>query len=153
VEFGQLVHRDAQPRPADPPAAPWVPAALCFGPAAGTLGVGFAAGLEGRALLVAPISSLLFGAFLAVRRMLERARLRGELLNRRALRPQHGRLVALADRLADSERPVSASGIVAVNRLLTLPDSPLYAHPGPDGPVRDTGAELGAILDRLEVRR
>lgn len=204
MEFAQLVHRPLRPPAARPP-APWVPAALCSGPAAATFGFAFAAGLEGRDLLVGPISVALLGVFLAVRRVVVRARLRaaadewialgfdgsatrygwrleeltsrrerkllagslrsvvreldvphrhvGSLLNRRALRSQRGLLVELADRLDESERPVSAPGVVAVQRLLTRPDSPLYAHRGPAGPLRDTGAALGAILDRLEVRR
>ncbi len=203
MEFVQLVHRPS--RRSDRPSAPWVPAALSFGPAAAMLGFGFAGGLEGRALAVAPITILVFGVFLAVRRASERGKRRAvadewialghdglaarygwrleelrsprerkllagslrsvvrevgarptyvrSLINRRALFPHRGLLVALANRLADLERPVSASGVVAVQRLLTLPHSPLYARPEPDGPSRDTGAELGAILDRLEVRR
>ena len=204
MEFAHVVHRPSAPSAALPP-APWVPAVLCCGPAAATFGFGFAAGLSGSALLVAPISIVLFGVYLAALRFVHRARLRaaadewialgvdgpatryrwrieeltslrersllanslrsvvrelnvphrhvGSLLNRRTLRPQRELLIEIAERLSDGERPVSASGVVAVQRLLTQPDSPLYAHAGPDGPARNTGAELGAILDRLEVRR
>jgi hypothetical protein len=205
MELSQLVHRSTRPSRHELPSAPWVPATLCCGPAVGFFGFGIAGGLTGSALLVAPISVALLGVFLAVRRSIERARLRGaadewiargwenpaarygwrleeltslrerkvlcgslrsivrelaqrhssvgSLLNRRALHAHRPRLIALADRLDDLERPVSASGVLAVRRLVTQPDSPLYARPGPDGPARDTGAELGAILDRLEVRR
>ncbi|MGD0715006.1 MAG: hypothetical protein ABSB24_12610 [Gaiellaceae bacterium] len=74
-------------------------------------------------------------------------------LNRGALRPHRAELIALADSLDDVGRPVSAAGILAVRRLLTEPDSVLYARPFFDGQPRNIGAELGAILDRLEVRR
>ena len=74
-------------------------------------------------------------------------------LNRRALRPFRSELVALADRLDDLGRPVSAAGILGVQRLLTEPDSVLYALPYFDEQPRDIGAELGAILDGLEVCR
>ena len=69
-----------------------------------------------------------------------------------ALRPYRAVLIALADRLDDLARPVSAAGILAVHHLLTEPDSVLYAHYHFDERPRDVGAELGAILDRLEVR-
>jgi len=74
-------------------------------------------------------------------------------LNRFALRPFRSELVALADRLDDLERPVSAAGILGVHRLLTRPDSVLYSRPLFDAQRRDIGAELGAILDGLEVCR
>ncbi len=48
-------------------------------------------------------------------------------LNRVALRPYRADLIALADRLDDLERPVSAAGMLGVRRLLTDPDSVLYA--------------------------
>lgn len=73
-------------------------------------------------------------------------------LNRSALRPYRAELIALADRLDDLCRPVSAAGILAVHHLLTEPDSALYAHYHFDERPRNVGAELGAILDRLEVR-
>jgi hypothetical protein len=60
--------------------------------------------------------------------------------------------IALADRLDDLDRPVSAAGMRAVRRLLTEPDGVLYARPLPDEPSRDIARELGAVLDRLEVR-
>jgi hypothetical protein len=74
-------------------------------------------------------------------------------LNRVALRPYCAELIALADRLADLERPVSAAGMLAVRHLLTEPDSVLYARPGADEMPRDIGRELIAVLDRLEVHR
>ncbi|HWX09494.1 MAG TPA: hypothetical protein VNY33_05920 [Gaiellaceae bacterium] len=205
MELSQLVHRSARTSRPELPSAPWVPATLCCGPAAGFLGFGIAGGLTGSALLVAPISVALLGVFLALRRSVERARLRGaadewiargwenpaarygwrleeltslrerrvlcrslrtiarelaqrypsvgSLLNRRAIYAHRPLLIALAERLGDLERPVSAAGVLAVRRLMTQPDSPLYARRGPDDPPRDTGAELRAILDRLEVRR
>jgi hypothetical protein len=70
-------------------------------------------------------------------------------LNRVALRPFRAELIALADSLDDLGRPVSAAGILGVRRLLTEPDSVLYADEQP----RNIGAALGAIIDRLEVRR
>ena len=74
-------------------------------------------------------------------------------LNRPALRPFRAELIALADRLDDFERPVSVAGILGVHRLLTEPGSVLYSRPLFDAPPRDIGAELGAILDGLEVCR
>jgi hypothetical protein len=73
-------------------------------------------------------------------------------LNRVGLRPYRSVLVALADRIDDIARPVSAAGILGVHHLLTEPDSVLYAHYHYDERPRDVGAELGAIIDRLEVR-
>jgi hypothetical protein len=74
-------------------------------------------------------------------------------LNRPALRPFRSELIALADRLDDLGRPVSAAGMLGVRRLLTEPESVLYARPYVDTQPRDIGAELGAILDGLEVCR
>jgi hypothetical protein len=73
-------------------------------------------------------------------------------LNRAELRPYRSVLIALADRLDDIACPVSAAGILGVHHLLTEPDSVLYAHYHFDERPRDVGAELGAIIDRLEVR-
>jgi len=73
-------------------------------------------------------------------------------LNRVALRPHRAELVALADRLEALERPVSASGILGVRRLLTEPGSPLYRSTGLDDVPIDAGALFGAILVHLEVR-
>jgi len=48
-------------------------------------------------------------------------------LNRRAIRAQVGLVQALEERLADPARPVSARGVLLVERLLTEPGSPLYS--------------------------
>jgi hypothetical protein len=74
-------------------------------------------------------------------------------LNRPALRPYRSELIALADRLDDLDRQVSAAGILGVHRLLTEPGSVLYSRLHLDAQPRDIGAELGAILDGLEVCR
>jgi len=74
-------------------------------------------------------------------------------LNRLAMRPFRSELIALADRLDDLAQPVSAAGILGVQRLLTEPASVLYTWPEFDDRPRDIGAELGAILDGLEVCR
>ena len=81
-----------------------------------------------------------------------RRRPTGSLLNRPALRPHRAELIALADRLDDLARPVSAAGILGVHHLLTEPGSVLYAGSFLDDRPRDVGAELGVTLDRLEVR-
>ena len=73
-------------------------------------------------------------------------------LNRIALRPHRAELIALADRLDDLDRPVSAAGILAVRRLLTEPGSALYASEWMDAPAPDPGRELAAVLASLEVR-
>ena len=58
-----------------------------------------------------------------------RAPARRSPLNRFALRPFRAELIALADRLDDLERPVSAAGILGVHRLLTESGSVLYRGP------------------------
>lgn len=73
-------------------------------------------------------------------------------LNRATLRPYRAELIALANRLDELERPVSATGILAVWRLLTEPGSVLYTQPYFDERRRDIGAELATVLDSLEVR-
>jgi len=67
-------------------------------------------------------------------------------MNRIALRPHASLLAAVAERLADPERPVAATGVLAVHELLTSPDSVLYTHDDVD--VR---RELTSVLDALEV--
>jgi hypothetical protein len=63
-------------------------------------------------------------------------------LNRRAIRAQLGLVQALEERLADQARPVSAPGVLLVDRLLTEPGSPLYS--------RDADAVLaGALSEAL----
>ena len=81
-----------------------------------------------------------------------RRRPTGSMLDRPALRPHRATLIAIADRLDDLARPVSAAGILAVHRLLTEPGSVLYAGSFLDERPRDAGAELGAALDCLEAR-
>ena len=74
-------------------------------------------------------------------------------LNRVALRPYRSELRAVADRLDNLDRPVSPAGILAVRRLLTGPESVLYARPANDDRPDRVGRELVAVLDGLEVRR
>jgi hypothetical protein len=69
-------------------------------------------------------------------------------LNRKALRPHASEISALAERLADLERPVSPAGILEVERLLTSPGSPLYLHAAAD----DLPGKLTTIRRKLEVR-
>jgi hypothetical protein len=98
---------------------------------------------------------LLAGSVRAVVEQLSERRSLGAVpLNRIGLRPCRSNLVALADRLEALERPVSPSGILAVQRLLTEPGSVLYAPSSFDErPLdTDTSAVLGAILQHLEVR-
>jgi len=73
-------------------------------------------------------------------------------LNAAALRPHIALLTELADRLADLRQPVAAAGILAVHRLLTDPDSCLYAPLAYGGRIPRAEAQLTEILDRLEVR-
>jgi hypothetical protein len=61
-------------------------------------------------------------------------------LNRTGARHQAGLICALADRVGDAERPVSAQGVLLVEELLTDGWGPLYA--------RDRVDELGASLRR-----
>lgn len=93
----------------------------------------------------------------AVVAQLSERRLPGAVpLNRIGLRPCRALLVAIADRLEALDRPVSPSGIITVQRLLTEPGSVLYAQSSfderPLDTDTDTGAVLGAILHHLEVR-
>jgi len=74
-------------------------------------------------------------------------------LNRDALRPHLALLAKLAHRLGDLQQPVAAAGILGVRRLLTQPDSCLYAPLAYGGRIPRAEAELTEILDRLEVRR
>jgi hypothetical protein len=60
-------------------------------------------------------------------------------VNRIAVRPESEMLLAVAARLADLERPVSARGVVLADRLLTDGSGPLYD--------RDRVDELPAYLD------
>ena len=68
-------------------------------------------------------------------------------LDKVALRPNSFALDAIANRLDDTSRHVSAAGVLAVRRLITDgATSPLY-HPS-----SDVGSRLAEILDSLEVR-
>jgi hypothetical protein len=73
-------------------------------------------------------------------------------LNRVAMRPYAPLLAALADRLANLEYPVRAQGVLAVRRLLTDPDGPLYARPADTAPGNevDVGRTLRAVLRKLD---
>ena len=70
-------------------------------------------------------------------------------VNRVALRPYATLVEAIADRLAEIEYPVSAVGVLAVRRMLTDPDSPLYAR-REKGDEIDVGDALRAALRGLE---
>jgi hypothetical protein len=67
-------------------------------------------------------------------------------LNKRALRCHLGLLRALYERLEDRARPVSARGMVLVDRLLTEPGSPLYSRV-PDGVVAEALSEALAAVE------
>ena len=67
-------------------------------------------------------------------------------LNGRAIRPHLGLVDALSERLGDHDRPVSARGMVLVDRLLTEPGSPLYSRAG-DELVAQSLSEAMAALD------
>src|ERR687886_200676 len=67
-------------------------------------------------------------------------------LDRRGLSPHRQLIRALATRLADVEAPVTAGGVLAVDRLLRSPGSALYRR------GRDAGSELAEALARLEPR-
>jgi hypothetical protein len=71
-------------------------------------------------------------------------------LNRAALRPYAPLLAALADRLSNLEHPVRAAGVLAVRRLLTDPDGPLYARTDGDGRGDEVGGALRAVLRKLD---
>jgi hypothetical protein len=68
--------------------------------------------------------------------------------NRLAVRAEADRLLAVAARLADLERPVAARGVVLVDRLLTDGSAPLYDREL----AGDFGAALDEIVDTLEPR-
>jgi hypothetical protein len=77
-------------------------------------------------------------------------------LNRPGLRPHASALTAIAARLDALDQPVAAAGVLRVHRLLTEPDSPLYARPlvddGAEIRADSVGRELSAIRECLEVR-
>ena len=68
--------------------------------------------------------------------------------NRRVVRAASERLHAVAERLADLERPVAPRGVVLLQRLLTDGSGPLYDRERAD----DFAPTLDAILDTLEPR-
>jgi hypothetical protein len=70
-------------------------------------------------------------------------------LNCAAVRPHAPLLGALADRLADLDYPVRASGVLAERRLLTDPDGPLYARMDDDR-GDEVGGAFRAALRRLD---
>jgi hypothetical protein len=77
-------------------------------------------------------------------------------LNRRALRANRSLLEALSGRLVDL-RPVSAAGMVAVEHLLTHPESPLFPHHADAEPnlakeIDALARAITAAIDGLEVR-
>ena len=67
-------------------------------------------------------------------------------LNGRAIRPHLGLVDALHARLDALDRPVSARGMVLVDRLLTELGSPLYSRAG-DDVVAESLSEAIAALD------
>ena len=87
-----------------------------------------------------PPRSRAFAALARTRR--ERAvPARGLPVNRNAVRADSATFAALADRLADLDRPVAARGVVLLRRLLVDPSGPLYD--------RERAEELPAFLDAL----
>jgi hypothetical protein len=64
-------------------------------------------------------------------------------LNRTGARPEADLILALADRVGDAERPVTARGVLLVEDLLTDGWGPLYA--------RDRVDELGPSLTRCLI--
>jgi hypothetical protein len=160
MDLAHFANLDA--RRAGTPPTPLAPLVLCAAGLAVVLGLEALGGLGGDSLVVAPVSLALLGLVQTVRRWDARRRLRAEAeprslsavpLNRIGLRPCRAELVALGDRLEAFERPVSPSGVLAVQRLLTEPGSVLYAPSSFEKrPLDTTSAVLGAILHHLEVR-
>ena len=69
-------------------------------------------------------------------------------LDRRGLAPHAAGIAALADRVGDCDRPVSAAGILLVRDLLTDGGSPLYTG----GAAADLPDALSRLRSTLEVR-
>jgi hypothetical protein len=69
-------------------------------------------------------------------------------VNRLAVRAESETLLALADRIADLERPVAARGVVMLERLLIDPSGPLYDRERVD----DLPKYLDSALSGLEPR-
>jgi hypothetical protein len=72
-------------------------------------------------------------------------------LKRAAPRPQTPLLGALDERLADPGRQAEAAGVLAMRRLLTDPDRPMYARPS-DPCCGQVYRALRAALLELESR-
>ena len=126
------------------PPTPLAPLVLCTAGAAGLLGLGALAALRGDVLVVAPVSIALFALLRTARHWDARRRLRAEA--------DAWILRVYENRANSREQPVSAAGILTVQRLITEPGSVLYAPPRVDGRPHHTRAVLGAILHHLEVR-
>ena len=67
-------------------------------------------------------------------------------VNRRAIRRNIGLVRALHERLDDHSRPIDPRGVVLVERLITIPRSPLYSR-DPDNVLAEALAEALAALD------
>ena len=67
-------------------------------------------------------------------------------LNRRSIRRNLGLVRALRERLDDHSRPVDPRGILLVERLITVPRSPLYSK-APDDILATALSEALAALD------
>ncbi len=72
-------------------------------------------------------------------------------LNTRALRRHLSLVGALQERLEDRALPVSARGMVLVDRLLTEPGSPLYSSPVPDDVLAEAVLEALWALDPVPL--
>ena len=66
-------------------------------------------------------------------------------LNRRSIRRNLGLVRALQERLDDHGRPVDPRGILLVERLITVPRSPLYARDSDDVLAEALGEALAAL--------
>jgi hypothetical protein len=69
-------------------------------------------------------------------------------VNRAAVRAESARLLAVAERLSVLERPVSARGVVRVDRLLTDGSGPLYDREREDELIPYLDSTLGALERR-----
>jgi hypothetical protein len=69
-------------------------------------------------------------------------------LDRKAIHPHLEELTTIAVRLEDLELPVTPTAILAIDRLLTSPGSPLYMHSNAD----DLPERLSSITRLLEAR-
>ena len=71
-----------------------------------------------------------------------------QTFNRLAVRAQEDRLLTLADRLADLERPIAPRGVLLTERLLDDVDGPLYDR----GRESELSVEIEAAAGALEPR-